>query len=42
MRGKRWANTNGFDNVKTLIQGQAIQLYNENYKKVYAESMMST
>ena len=42
MRGKRWANTNGFDNVKTLIQGQAIQLYNENYKNVYAEYMMST
>ena len=42
MRNKLWENTNGFDNVKTLIQGQAIQLYNENYKNVYAESMMST
>jgi hypothetical protein len=42
MRNKLWENTNGFDNVKTLIQGQAIQLYNENYENVYAESMMST
>jgi hypothetical protein len=39
MRNKLWENTNGFDNVKTLIQGQAIQLYNENYENVYAESM---
>ena len=42
MRNKIWQNTNGFDSVKTLIQGQAIQLYNENYENVYAESMMST
>ena len=42
MRNKLWENTNGFDSVKTLIQGQAIQLYNENYEDVYAESMMST
>jgi hypothetical protein len=42
MRNKLWENTNGFDSVKTLIQGQAIQLYNENYENVYAESMMST
>jgi hypothetical protein len=42
MRNKLWENTNGFDNVKTLIQGQAIQLYNQNYENVYAESMMST
>jgi ribosomal protein L22 len=42
MRNKLWENTNGFDNVKTLIQGQAIQLYNQNYQNVYAESMMST
>jgi len=42
MRNKLWENTNGFDSVKTLIQGQAIQLYNENYQNVYAESMMST
>jgi hypothetical protein len=42
MRNKLWENTNGFDSVKTLIQGQAIQLYNQNYENVYAESMMST
>jgi len=42
MRNKLWENTNGFDNVKTLIQGQAIQLYEANFENVYAESMMST
>ena len=42
MRNKLWENTNGFDSVKTLIQGQAIQLYNQNHENVYAESMMST
>jgi hypothetical protein len=41
MRNKLWENTNGFDSVKMLIQGQAIQLFNENYENVYAESMMS-
>jgi hypothetical protein len=42
MRNKLWENTNGFDNVKTLIQGQAIIMFNKNYENVYAESMMST
>jgi hypothetical protein len=42
MRNKLWENTNGFDSVKTLIQGQAIQLYEANFENVYAESMMST
>jgi len=42
MRNKLWENTNGFDSVKTLIQGQAIIMFNENYENVYAESMMST
>jgi hypothetical protein len=42
MRNKLWENTNNFDKMKTLIQGQAIQLYNQNYQNVYAESMMST
>jgi hypothetical protein len=42
MRNKLWENTNGFDSVKTLIQGQAIIMYNKNYENVYAESMMST
>jgi len=42
MRNKLWENTDNFDKMKTLIQGQAIQLYNENYENVYAESMMST
>jgi hypothetical protein len=42
MRNKLWENTDNFDKMKTLIQGQAIQLYNQNYQNVYAESMMST
>jgi hypothetical protein len=42
MRNKLWENTNGFDSVKTLIQGQAIIMFNKNYENVYAESMMST
>jgi hypothetical protein len=42
MRNKIWENTDNFDKMKTLIQGQAIQLYNQNYENVYAESMMST
>jgi hypothetical protein len=42
MRNKLWENTNGFDSVKTLIQGQAIIMFNQNYENVYAESMMST
>jgi hypothetical protein len=42
MRNKLWENTNGFDSVKTLIQAQAIQLYEANFENVYAESMMST
>jgi len=42
MRNKLWENTDNFDKMKTLIQGQAIQLYNQNYEDVYAESMMST
>ena len=42
MRNKLWENTDNFDKMKTLIQGQAIQLYNQNYENVYAESMMST
>jgi hypothetical protein len=42
MRNKLWENTDNFDKMKTLIQGQAIHLYNENYENVYAESMMST
>jgi len=42
MRNKLWENTNGFDNVKNLIQGQAIIMFNKNYENVYAESMMST
>jgi hypothetical protein len=42
MRNKLWENTDNFDKMKTLIQGQATQLYNQNYQNVYAESMMST
>jgi hypothetical protein len=42
MRNKLWENTNNFDKMKTLIQGQAVQLYNANFENVYAESMMST
>jgi len=42
MRNKLWENTDNFDKMKTLIQGQAIQLYNANFENVYAESMMST
>jgi hypothetical protein len=41
-RDKLWVNTKGYDDMKMAMDGLAIQLYNENYENVYAESMMST
>jgi len=41
-RDKLWVNTKGYDDMKMAMDGLSIQLYNENYENVYAESMMST
>jgi hypothetical protein len=41
-RDKLWVNTKGYDDMKMAMDGLAIQLYNQNYENVYAESMMST
>jgi hypothetical protein len=41
-RDKLWVNTKGYDDMKMAMDGLSIQLYNQNYENVYAESMMST
>jgi hypothetical protein len=41
-RDKLWVNTKGYDDMKMAMDGLAVQLYNQNYENVYAESMMST